>query len=225
MILRRGGHLMVMAGVAALVLAGCSSTRMSNRSDSFAEPEQLQPIQNSRVASSALPPIGQNGSVQVMNSPNTAGSVTNYPSGPLVPNPNLTGQPGQTSGVGMPAQTATSDGSFVTLDAVGAVPNTPGRDLTGGLSVGKLLGGWTVVSGPVQCRLNLTQTTKEGTQRYRASTPGCQLQQLAAVSSWQLAGSQVQLFDERGTMVAALILSGNRFIGTLSGGQGISMVG
>jgi hypothetical protein len=40
-----------------------------------------------------------------------------------------------------------------------------------------------------------------------------------------LAGSQVQLFDDGGSIIAALILSGNRFIGTLSGGQGISMVG
>jgi hypothetical protein len=225
MIVRRGGHWVALAGIAVLVLSGCSSMRTS-RSDTFDQPEQLTPIQNSTVASSALPPIGQDGSVQVMNSPTTTGSVSTYPSqpnGPMVPNPNLTGQPGQTSGVGM--QTASGNGSFVTLDAVGAVPSTPGRDLTGGLTVGKLLGGWTVVSGPTQCRLNLTQTTKEGTQRYRASTPGCQLQQLAAVSSWQLAGSQIQLFDERGTMVAALILSGNRFIGTLSGGQGISMVG
>ena len=41
----------------------------------------------------------------------------------------------------------------------------------------------------------------------------------------QLAGSQVQLFDENGDMIAALIHSGDRFIGTLAGGQGISMAG
>jgi hypothetical protein len=45
------------------------------------------------------------------------------------------------------------------------------------------------------------------------------------VASWQLAGSQVQLFDEAGDIVASLILSDNRFVGTLAGGQGISMVG
>ena len=45
------------------------------------------------------------------------------------------------------------------------------------------------------------------------------------VTSWQLTGSQVQLFDENGDIIAALILSGTRFIGTLAGGQGISMVG
>jgi hypothetical protein len=122
-----------------------------------------------------------------------------------------------------PALTASNDGGFVTLDSVGSVPAQPGRDLTGGLSEAKLLGTWTVVSGPTQCRLNLTQTQASSGNRYRASTPGCQLPGLAAVSSWQLAGSQVQLFDANNNMVAALILSGNRFIGTLAGGQGISM--
>ncbi|HHY48706.1 MAG TPA: AprI/Inh family metalloprotease inhibitor, partial [Alphaproteobacteria bacterium] len=126
---------------------------------------------------------------------------------------------------GTAIQTASTDDSFVTLDAVGSVPNAPGRDLSGGLTIEKLLGGWTVVSGAEQCKLNLTYTSKAGTSRYRASAPGCQLAGLKVVASWQLAGSQVQLFDENGDMIAALILSGNRFIGTLAGGQGISMVG
>lgn len=223
MTLRVGVPPLALLSILVLVLSGCSSMRGSQR-DAFAEPEQLTPIGNSSVASSALPPIGQDGTVQFAGGqqPTTTGSI---PGGPLTPNPNLTGQPMTTGALGAPVQTANADGSFVTLDSVGAVPNVPGRDLTGGLSVGKLLGGWTVVSGSTQCRLNLTQTAKTGTQRYRASTPGCQLAQLAAVSSWQLAGSQVQLFDENNVMVAALILSGNRFIGTLSGGQGISMVG
>ena len=71
-----------------------------------------------------------------------------------------------------PLQTASADGSFVTIDSVGTVPNAPGRDLTGGLTIEKLLGGWTIVSGADQCKLNLTYTAKTGTNRYRASTPG-----------------------------------------------------
>ncbi|HEY9010075.1 MAG TPA: AprI/Inh family metalloprotease inhibitor, partial [Devosia sp.] len=122
-------------------------------------------------------------------------------------------------------QIASSDGSFVSLDSVGSVPSAPGRDLSGGLTIEKLLGGWTIVSGAEQCKLNLTYTAKTGTDRYRASTPGCGLRGLNVVASWQLTGSQVQLFDENGDIIAALILSGNRFIGTLAGGQGISMVG
>jgi hypothetical protein len=124
-----------------------------------------------------------------------------------------------------PAMVASSDPSFVTLDAVGAPPNVAMRDLSGGLTVQKLLGGWTIVSGADQCRLNLTQTTKTGTQRYRASTPGCTMGGLRVVASWQLAGNQVQLFDENGDVIARLMLSGNRFIGALASGQGISMVG
>ncbi len=126
---------------------------------------------------------------------------------------------------GQPTQVANADNSsFVTLDSVGAVPDVPGRDLSGGLTIEKLLGGWTIVSGAEQCKLNLTYTAKTGTSRYRASTPGCVLGGLKVVASWQLVGSQVQLFDENGDIVASLIHSGNRFIGTLAGGQGISMV-
>lgn len=214
----RGGYAVGALTLAALVLAGCSSSRMSSRTSE--PPPALQPLPNSTVAQGNLPPIGQDGSVTVAQ--------------PGMVNPNLTGEPTTTGPtltpaplaptVGAdPALTASNDGGFVTLDSVGSVPAQPGRDLTGGLSEAKLIGGWTVVSGPTQCRLNLTQTAKTGTARYRASTPGCQLPGLAAVSSWQLAGSQVQLFDDNNNMVAALILSGNRFIGTLAGGQGISM--
>ena len=223
MIAARGALPAVLVAMAALTLAGCSSMRGGPTNQAMSQPEQLQPLQQSTVAQTALPPIGQNGNVQM-----AAG--TPAPLQPGMVDPSLTGTPGTNIKPDplAPGQTtilASNDASFVTLDAVGAVPSQPGRDLTGGLTVNKLLGGWTVVSGASQCRLNLTQTTKTGTQRYRASTPGCQLPQLNAVSSWQLAGSQVQLFDENGDMVAALILSGNRFIGTLAGGQGISMVG
>jgi len=200
-------------GTLALVLAGCSTGGIATRN--AGQPEQLQPIQDGAVASSNLPTIGQSGATQT--------AQLDAPATPEQLNPALTGQP--VLGGDPPVQTANANGSFVTLDSVGAVPNAPGRDLSGGLTIEKLLGGWTIVSGAEQCKLNLTYTAKTGTSRYRASTPGCSLPGLKVVASWQLAGSQVQLFDENGDMIAALILSGNRFIGTLAGGQGISMVG
>lgn len=211
----------------AALLAGCSSMSRNVETRNIGQGPTLAPVQNSQVATSNLPAIGQNGQI---GDPVVTGQV----------DPNLTGQPvpGGTNTLGVsggtqigdpanpqPLQTASADGSFVTLDSVGAVPNAPGRDLSGGLTIEKLLGGWTIVSGAEQCKLNLTYTAKTGTSRYRASTPGCTLQGLKVVASWQLAGSQVQLFDENGDIIAALILSGNRFIGTLAGGQGISMVG
>jgi hypothetical protein len=216
------------AALAALatVLAGCSSVSNNPQAARLPQP-RLAPVQNSQVATTNLPSIGQDANGQPLQSAQVS--------------PGLTGQPvlgGQQDTLTMsggtqigdpaspaPLQTASADGSFVTLDAVGTVPNAPGRDLSGGLTIEKLLGGWTIVSGADQCKLNLTYTAKTGTDRYRASTPGCGLQGLSVVASWQLAGSQVQLFDESGDIIAALILSGNRFIGTLAGGQGISMVG
>lgn len=207
-------------GILALTISGCASSRIATRN--IATPEAIQPLPSSQVASANLPAIGQSGTVNPNQFPTgtmqTAAIGTPANGGSL--DPALTGQPAlggtaQTSGsggigtMGDPIQTASADGSFVTLDSVGDVPNAPGRDLTGGLTIEKLLGGWTIVSGADQCKLNLTYTSKSGTSRYRASTPGCQLQGLKVVASWQLAGSQVQLFDENGDMIAALILSGN----------------
>ena len=193
------------AVIASLALAGCASSGVTARN--IATTESITPIQNTPVASSNLPAIGGNGEVQAAD----AGGLSQpAPLDPSLP-------PG--------TQVASNDSSFVTLGSVGSVPDVPGRDLTSGLSIEKLLGGWTVVAGADQCKLNLTYTTKTGTSRYRASTPGGPLQGLKVVASWQLVGSQVQLFDEAGDIIASLILSGNRFIGTLAGGQGISMVG
>ena len=88
-----------------------------------------------------------------------------------------------------------------------------------------MLGAWTVISGADQCRVNLTQTTKQGTNRFRASAPNCPISVLTSIASWKLAGTQVQFFNGAGQIIGTLLKSGNRFIGTLAGGQGISMTG
>lgn len=197
---RRAGVSIAVVGALSLVLSGCASSGVTTTN--IASSETITPIQNSSVASSDLNAL--------------PGSTVQQASlGEPVP---LTA-PGE---LGQPAQVANADGSFTTL---GSVPQASGRDLSTGLTVEKLLGGWTVVSGAEQCKLNLTQTAKSGTSRYRASTPGCGLPGLKVVASWQLVGNQVQLFDEAGDIIASLILSGSQFIGTLAGGQGITMVG
>jgi hypothetical protein len=211
------------AAVAALALAGCASTGGMTTA-SVDTTESITPIQNTPVASQNLPAIGQDGAVQVADNGDPA--LMPPQPGQMAPAPltaDGTMQPGMAGAPGQ--QVANADGSFVSLNSVGDVPDTPGRDLSDGLSIEKLLGGWTIVSGATQCRLNLTYTAKTGTDRYRASTPNCPLDGLTAVASWQLVGTQVQLFDEGGQMIASLILTGSRFIGTLSGGQSISMVG
>lgn len=222
MISRRGSvSVAVLVGL-ALTLSGCASSGVTTSSTAYAE--NITPIQNTPVASSNLPALGANGQAAP-----GAGQPTNL-NAPASLNPSMaaqTPQPGVTDQFGNPltVANANSNGNFVSLDSVGSVPSTPGRDLSGGLTIEKLLGGWTIVAGQQQCKLNLTYTAKSGTSRYRASTPGCGLEGLKVVASWQLAGNQVQLFDENGDIVANLLLSGNRFIGTLAGGAGISMVG
>ena len=219
------------AAIAALatILAGCSSTSTNPNAVRLPSPQPVGSVQNSQVATTNLPSIGQDAGGQPLQTTQVAPGLTGQPVLGGQAQPNTMTMSGGT-GIGDPAnpaplQTASANGQFVTLDTMGSVPTAPGRDLSGGLTIEKLLGGWTIVSGNEQCKLNLTYTAKTGTSRYRASTPGCALSGLSVVASWQLTGTQVQLYDEAGDIVAAMILSGNRFIGTLAGGQGISMVG
>jgi Protease inhibitor Inh len=236
--------------LAAAGLSGCTTTGPYGTGS--AAPEDIQPLPSSTVESQALPPIGANGSAtqqaQAGSGAMTTASAgaTMNPDGTMTPagtmNPDGTMQTGSLDGTSGGAQgmatdgsgttangqigdTASTDGSFVTLNDVGAVPNTSGRDLSAPLTAQKLIGGWTVISGSDQCRLYLSLTSKVNTNRYTARAPGCTMQNLAMVASWQLAGSQVQLFNENGDIIAALLLSGNRFVGTLVGGQSISMAG
>lgn len=216
------------AATLSALLAGCASSGLGT------DGEAITPIQSVPVASNDLAPV-QGGMVS---------QTTLVPPGGIAGQPQTLGtlpSPGQTSTLTVAGQAGAdtmgqsldplaqgnqpADGQFVTLNAVSQAPVTGGRDLTGGLTIEKLLGVWTVVADVNQCKLNLTYTQKTGTTRYRASTPGCTLPGLSVVASWQLVGAQVQLFDEGGDIVASLILSGNRFVGTLAGGQGISMVG
>lgn len=205
---RAGVSIALFAG-AALALSGCASSGVTTTS--VAATETISPIQNTPVASSDLNVLP---GTQVQQASLAAPA-------PLVPGQPDAVAPGQ---IGQPAQVSAVDGSFATLGGAG-VPTTSTRDLASGLTVEKLLGGWTVVSGADQCKLNLTQTAKSGTSRYRASTPGCSMPGLMVVTSWQLVGNQVQLFDENNDIIASLILSGNSFIGTLAGGRGITLVG
>lgn len=201
--LKRGS--MLSAGLLlAAIAAGCSPT-IGSRPNPFVTPQPSTPVATGSVQTSDLPPIGG------QPTSGTQGSTT---------------FPANTTGIYDPlAQTASNDG-FVSLDGMGAPGNTMGgRDLSGALTMEKLLGGWTIISGTEQCRLNLTYTAKGSTGRYRASTPACSQQVLTTVTSWQLLGNQIQLYNEADEMVGTLLKSGDRFVGTLAGGQAVSMVG
>lgn len=190
----------------ALALTACTSSRFGS-TQTASVPATLEPLTTSSVQTNQLPPLG-----------GTDGTVMTAQDGGLS-DPALLGDPA------LAGDTANADGSFVDLNSLGNGTAPAGRDLSGGLTISKLLGVWTVASELTQCRLNLTQTSKSGTDRYRASTPGCNIPGLVSVASWQLTGTQVQLFDEGGTLIGALLLNGESFIGTLAGGQGVTMTG
>jgi len=128
-------------------------------------------------------------------------------------------------GQGSGGQSMSANGSMIASAQTGQPTPQSSRDLSGGLTTEKLLGSWTVIAGGDQCQVNLTQTSAPGSDRFRASAPNCTIDPLGGVASWRLAGSQVQLYSEGGELIGALLQSGNRFIGTLSGGRGISMAG
>ncbi|GEM_PF-394836 len=207
-------------------LAACASSSPFSNSRRFSTPpEQLAPVAGSSVQSAELPPLtGANpsGDPLVQGSDGSNGSTQfGFPTDGLVSQDPLLMPDGT------PAQIAATnpDGSFVSIDPSGLPTNVQTRDLSGGLSTQKLLGTWTVIAGAEQCRVNLTQTQKSGTDRQRASAPNCTISALGGLASWKLAGTQVQFFNESGQLIGALLQSGNRFIGTLAGGQGISMAG
>ena len=186
------------AGIAAIALlvAGCSSTGSNTANlNTIGAPQQLQPVQSSVVQQGTLPAIGGTGTVA----------------------PGLSGQP-VLGGVQANTQMAATTGaqsSIVSLDPLA-------QPVAGGMTNGPE-GVWNVVAGAQQCRLNLPMTSKTGTSYYRASAPGCAIPTLASIAGWQQVGSQLQLYDENGNIAAFLAPSSGRYIGTMAGGQAISM--
>ena len=218
---RVGKYIIALLAISAI--AGCTgSSRFANRQFS-GPPAQLEPVNSSNVSTTSLPPLldaNGNPMVQAQNGTGQNGiGQTGFPvDGQVSQDPLLANNQTQNN-------LQTPDGSFVAIDPTGIPTNVQSRDLSGSLTTQTMLGAWTVISGADQCRINLTQTTKQGTNRFRASAPGCPISVLAGVASWKLAGTQVQLFNDAGSIIGTLLKSGNRFIGTLSGGQGISMTG
>ena len=195
----RGTFSAVGVAAMAVVLAACQSTGSNTANlNTIGQPQQLQPVQNSTVQQGTLPAIGATGT----------------------PAPGLSGQPvlgGVPAGSTTTVATATpgASPSIVSLDPLA-------QPVAGGMSAGPE-GVWNVVAGAATCRINLPMTAKTGTSYFRASAPGCTVPQIASVTGWQQVGSQLQLYDENGNIAAFLAPSGGRYIGTMGGGQAVSM--
>lgn len=201
----RGSASVVGMGLVALTLAACSTTSQSNTANlNVVRPaQQLQPVQTSTVQQGSLPAIGATGT----------------------PAPGLSGTPvlgGAPAGSMAPITTASASGTMGTpaMGSNSSIVNVGGP--SAGFSAGPE-GVWTVTAGATTCQLNLPMTSKSGTSYYRASAPGCTVAQISGVTGWQQVGSQLQLYDDNGNIAAFLAPSGGRYIGTMGGGQAISM--
>jgi hypothetical protein len=193
---KRGASSVVGLAALALLAAACSPSSRTNTANLnvVGQPQQLQPVQNSTVQQTTLPAIGATGT----------------------PAPGLSGQPV------LGGQTTTTVAATTPVAGTAGSITTVGAPLTTGVSTGPE-GAWNVVAAGQTCRLNLPLTAKTGTNYYRASAPGCTVPQIASVTGWQQVGSQLQLYDENGNIAAFLAPSGGRYIGTMGGGQAVSM--
>jgi hypothetical protein len=194
---KRGASSVVGLVAIALLATACSPSSRTNTANLnvVGQPQQLQPVQNSTVQQTTLPAIGATGT----------------------PAPGLAGQPV------LGGQTTTTVATTTTpVPGTNGSITTVGAPLTTGVSTGPE-GAWNVVAGSQTCRLNLPLTAKTGTNYYRASAPGCTVPQIASVTGWQQVGSQLQLYDDNGNIAAFLAPSGGRYIGTMGGGQAVSM--
>jgi hypothetical protein len=208
---KRGASSLAGLAVVALLVAACSPSSRTNTANLNVvgqQPQQLQPVQQSNVQQNTLPPIGATGT----------------------PAPGLSGQPvlggaptGSTTTLGSTTTVggATPAGTTTTTASNSSIVNV-GTPMATGVSTGPE-GAWNVVAGGQTCRLNLPLTAKTGTNYYRASAPGCGVPQIASVTGWQQVGSQLQLYDDNGNIAAFLAPSGGRYIGTMGGGQAVSM--
>jgi hypothetical protein len=191
---KRGASSMVGLAVIALLVAACSPTSRTNTAN--------------------LNVVGQPQQLQPVQSSNVQQNTLPPIGATGTPAPGLSGQPvlgGQTAATTQIAGTAGA-GSITTL----------GQPMATGVSVGPE-GAWNVVAAGQTCRLNLPLTSKTGTNYYRASAPGCSVPQIASVTGWQQVGSQLQLYDDNGNIAAFLAPSSGRYIGTMGGGQAVSM--
>lgn len=208
---KRGASSLAGLAAVALLVAACSPTSRTNTANLnvVGAAPQAQAVPNSTVQTGTLPPIGASGT----------------PAPGLSGTPVLGGTTMTTAAVSgttpMAGATTTTTGGNSSIVSVGA-PVTPAVGAGAGVSGGPE-GAWNVVASGQTCRLNLPLTAKTGTNYYRASAPGCTVPQIASVTGWQQVGSQLQLYDDNGNIAAFMAPSGGRYIGTISGGQAVSM--
>lgn len=207
---KRGASSIAGLAAVAILVAACSPTSRTNTANLnvVGTAPQATAVPNSTVQTGAIPPLG---------------GATGAPAPGLSGNPVLGGAPAQTATTpSLPPIGSSTQLASTTTIGTGSSITSVGAPMSTGVSSGPE-GAWNVVAGSATCRLNLPLTAKTGTNYYRASAPGCTVPQIASVTGWQQVGSQLQLYDENGNIAAFMAPSSGRYIGTISGGQAVSM--
>lgn len=197
---RPAANAMVLLGIAAL-LAGCeSSSRLGSLlpDDPFRPaprvntqaPAPLTPAPAGDVESTALPPP-------------PGASTAALP--PQVPAP---GAPSPV-GVGAPLAPQQPTVTSPSIPPAPRVATAPSQAPVAAPSRTALIGNWSVSEAAgSSCRITLSSAPK--LDLYGAGTSGCQNKELQRVNAWELAGSEVILYEPGGGVVARLRQAGGQ---------------
>lgn len=200
---------LVLLALPALVLTACESSQrlgsllpgggVSPRATAPAAPPPLVAAPGSDADTEELPPP-----------PGSGGQVAALPP-PAVPANPTPGLP-QTAPPPGPSGVATAPGNLPPPRTAPAVPNPAPAAPAAAPSRASVTGNWALTEGAGnRCRITLSSAPK--LDLYGAGTSGCSARELQRVNAWELAGSEVILYEPGGGVVARLRQSGDGFNG------------
>jgi hypothetical protein len=191
-----------------LALAGCQTIELPSFSRSSPPPAQ----QEQTVSSDWQQGTPQAQTLEGFSSdPSQSGVQTNS----QVQSAPLNAPDGQSYAQPTPAMASTTPAPSNTtlLASAPAGAADVGRD--------DLVGGWTIQSGSLSCKLFLNLTSWTG--GYRATARNCPDQQIASITAWNLENRLVTLSGAEGDVLARLYAANDsQFVGQFTNGQPVS---
>jgi hypothetical protein len=210
---------LALVAVSALALVACESSQRlgsllpgsSVRAASPAAPAPLTAAPGSDADTEELPPPpGSGGQVAALPPPVQAPApAPGFPQTPPAPGAS-------------PGGVATAPGNLPPPRTAPVAPALPTAPAAAPTRTG-VTGNWSLVEGAGnRCRLTLSSAPK--LDLYGAGTSGCSARELQRVNAWELAGSEVILYEPGGAVVARLRQAGDGYSGVSTrSGAPISM--
>jgi hypothetical protein len=203
---------LALAAVSAFALVACESSQRLG---------SLLPGSNVRAASPAAPapltaaPGSDADTEELPPPPGSGGQVAALPPPAQAPAP----APGFPQTTPAPGGVATAPGNLPPPRTAPIAPAAPAAAPTRT----SVTGNWSLTEGAGnRCRLTLSSAPK--LDLYGAGTSGCSARELQRVNAWELAGSEVILYEPGGAVVARLRQAGDGYSGVSTrSGAPISM--